>query len=269
MGETIGKTMIKSDVQETLGSIPPYICKVIPDDDGDSVSLYIPRSKDQPQVQPPVEDFFETVLTCFAQARQTIQRNTPGSAVGSFGLNRLIEAIPASVGERFQAHGVRSVLNIQAVTSLDHLITKGLDKSRRFDSIALSSPFEASFALNAFQAFTDDGIIVLPEIDHHFIEEGQAINSVRYVILGEEYNCCVNLIKDRYKDSGVVIMTWDEALTDLCRIAGLQDEDIPSGELDNPVVLFTSRVSKNRISGNVQEGPAPTLDVVTDPDEKW
>ncbi len=129
--------------------------------------------------------------------------------LGGQGLRWALKNVDPEAGKRFQGHGIAKG---DAVTTLNALLTKGVERGRTFYTTEFRINKEAGGAIGADHPFTNRGIIVLGESGKKVDENG-----IHYVVLGEEYNTVVNLLRKKYPH--IEFIPWHEAPKRLAELA--------------------------------------------------
>jgi hypothetical protein len=119
------------------------------------------------------------------------------------GLERAVDQIPFDVGRHFDAHGIAGKHGLPS-DELDVLLRNGIDENRTLYSKSLDYSPEAGGALGADRPFTEGDLIVVSGRDEKLDDGG-----VKYVLVGETYLKCFDLLRNRYPD--VTFIPWHDA----------------------------------------------------------
>lgn len=123
-------------------------------------------------------------------------------SIGGIGLEWAMMNIPHEVGMLFDAHGIAGKRD--AIEEIDALLSKGIDKSRGLWSMNFLDVGVAANAFGADHPFTKGGCILVADCGKKLLEDG-----IRYVVVGEEYNRVLPILRKRYP--GFEIITWNVA----------------------------------------------------------
>lgn len=148
--------------------------------------------------------------------RKIGQRMGIGSTVftvGGLGLNWAIEHTSPLVGSKFQAHGFGA--KGDPVTEIDNILRRGINEEQHFYTMPFSIQIEGTEAFGAEKPVTVGGIISLSEYDTHPTQP-----NIAYIIVGEEYNRVIDLLRKRYPK--VTIIPWHDAPRLLTEIVNKQ-----------------------------------------------
>lgn len=115
-----------------------------------------------------------------------------GRAFGGLGLIWAIDNTPYRLGERYNAHGITQE---DPVLRLNEFLTKGVDRSRNFYSMPFANVGEDEVMWFAPHPHHNGGIIIISDVDKFLISDG-----VKFVVLGEECNRVVDLLRKKYPD---------------------------------------------------------------------
>lgn len=134
------------------------------------------------------------------RARQAAEANTLSNA--SVGLEHSIKETRKEVGAHFQAHGIAGKSGSSS-GELDALIKGGIDPDRVFYSMNYAYLPEAGVGLGADMPFIEGGLVVVSGMD-------AALDlGFEYVVVGEEYVRCIDMLNARYPD--VQFVAWHDA----------------------------------------------------------
>ncbi|MSU56355.1 MAG: hypothetical protein EXS51_03560 [Candidatus Taylorbacteria bacterium] len=165
------------------------------------------------------------------------------------GLQWALNQTPREVGRAFDAHGIAGKQD--AVAELDALLTKGIQSGRTFYTMNFIDDPQA-LALGAEHPFIEGGFIVVSGFEEKLADAG-----IKHVVVGEEYNRVLDILRKRY--SSVRFIPWHEAPATLTALAN------EKGHTTFPLVTITeenrphySIPSRTYRTGSSMDIPAPT-----------
>lgn len=157
-----------------------------------------------------------------------------GRVKGGLGLVWAINHIPYRLGERFNAHGI----TLEPVLALHRFLTEGVDRSKMLYSMPFANVGEYKDVWTAPHPHHFGGIIIVSDVDEYLIS-----NRIKFVVLGEEYNRAVHLLRMKYPDFEFV--PWHHApkvlserlkqkTGETVKVEELDDENKPYYPMPNP-----------------------------------
>ena len=125
--------------------------------------------------------------------------------------------MPGDIGEQFDAHGIAKFTIYDQLKFLNNLLTKGIDKNRRFYSAPLAVPAEKAASLGPAtgtaggHAYYDGSFIIVADKGKSLVDDG-----IKHVIVNDAY---YNIISDlRRKFPDVNFVRADEAVEYFSRL---------------------------------------------------
>lgn len=125
--------------------------------------------------------------------------------------------MPGDIGEQFDAHGIAKFTIYDQLKFLNNLLTKGIDKNRRFYSAPLVVPAEKAASLGPAtgtaggHAYYDGSFIIVADKGKSLVDDG-----IKHVIVNDAY---YNIISDlRRKFPDVNFVRADEAVEYFSRL---------------------------------------------------
>ncbi len=185
------------------------------------------------------------------------------SATGE-GLERAVDQIPFDVGTHFDAHGIAGKFGMPS-DELDALLKNGIDENRTFYSKSLDYSPEASGALGADRPFTEGDLIVVSGMDEMLVDGG-----IKYVLVGETYLKCFDLLRNRYPE--VTFIPWHEApdfFVDM--VNGAENTKFVKNKIEYPNT-FAIIPDAPSLNYPVSKDESPVIinkDMPTDRDDVW
>ncbi len=185
------------------------------------------------------------------------------SATGE-GLERAVDQIPFDVGTHFDAHGIAGKFGMPS-DELDALLKNGIDENRTFYSKSLDYSPEASGALGADRPFTEGDLIVVSGMDEMLVDGG-----IKYVLVGETYLKCFDLLRNRYPE--VTFIPWHEApdfFVDM--VNGAENTKFVKNIIEYPNT-FAIIPDASSLNYPVSKDESPVIinkDMPTDRDDVW
>lgn len=215
-----------------------------------------------PDIQNDPEKF--TILVEYSKATREIdQLRELGSSItkitGGEGLRWAMTTIDPVVGAAFQAHGIKKGV---PYLSLDRLLREGIQSDRLLYTTEFRNAEEMGAAIGADRPQVEGGILVVSECRKPLAESG-----IRYVVLGEEYNRVVDLMRQKYP--GIQITPWNEAPAVLTRAYNeTTGEQRPIPELTSANQPSYKPQAESRFKNQGRETPVPGASETTSGVEK-
>ncbi len=175
--------------------------------------------------------------------------------IGDFGLEWAVENTPHEIGLGYDAHGIAGKKD--AVMELDTLLKTGISPDRLFYTMNFvhHEDEEVATMMGAARPKTKGGFILVSNYGEKLASAG-----IKFVVVGEEYNRVINILKKRYPQ--VEIVPWHEApkifVEQASRVTGevvkppefneqtrayyhvVEDDTLPVGREDSPTEPLTS-----------------------------
>lgn len=202
-----GRTIVNRNENFSLKN--PYILEAIPDEALAQVSIFegkklstVTRILDRPDL-PKFMQRYDTFVKTYKKGVNNQEINLllqKANLRGKHSLNSNLDAmvymngLDGKIAQHFDAHGIAKVSLPEQLVQLNKLLTKGIDKTRRFDTAPLDVPNElragagAALGTGGGCAYRDGSFIIVSDKGKTLIDDG-----IKHVIVNDAY---YNIIDD-------------------------------------------------------------------------